>query len=72
MKTDQITVNTQASIRIGGSRIVYFDPFQIREAKPDARSTRCSICVRFNGVMADRFNCSLIMYFHPHYVFDLP
>lgn len=36
MRTDNITVNTQSSIRIAGSKILYFDPFQIAEAKKDA------------------------------------
>ena len=36
MNLDHITVNTQSSIRIEGSRILYFDPFQITEAKHDA------------------------------------
>lgn len=31
MKTDNITVNTQSSICIDGSKVLYFDPFQIRE-----------------------------------------
>lgn len=32
----QITVNAQSSIRIEGSRIVYFDPFEIEEVSRDA------------------------------------
>ena len=36
MNLDHITVNTQSSIRIEGSKILYFDPFQITEAKHDA------------------------------------
>lgn len=36
MNLDHITVNTQSSIRIEGSRVLYFDPFQITEAKHDA------------------------------------
>lgn len=36
MKLDHITVNTQSSIRIEGSKILYFDPFQITEEKHDA------------------------------------
>lgn len=31
MKTNNITVNTQSSICIDGSKVLYFDPFQIRE-----------------------------------------
>lgn len=31
MRTDNITVNTQSSICIDGSKVLYFDPFQIRE-----------------------------------------
>lgn len=31
MRTDNIRVNTQSSICIEGSRVIYFDPFQIRE-----------------------------------------
>ncbi len=31
MRTDIITVNTQSSICIDGSKVLYFDPFQIRE-----------------------------------------
>ena len=34
--TEHITVNTQSSIRIGGSVILYFDPFRIREEVHDA------------------------------------
>ncbi len=33
---NHITVNTQSSIRIEGSRILYFDPFQIMDSKHDA------------------------------------
>ncbi|MCM1416922.1 MAG: MBL fold metallo-hydrolase [bacterium] len=36
MNLDHITVNTQSSIRIEGSRILYFDPFQVKEAYYDA------------------------------------
>ena len=36
MNTEQITVNTQSSIRINGSRVLYFDPFQIRKETHDA------------------------------------
>ena len=36
MNTEHITVNTQSSIRIGGTRVLYFDPFQIREERHDA------------------------------------
>ena len=36
MKLEHITVNTQSSIRIGGSAIVYFDPFQIEDQAHDA------------------------------------
>lgn len=36
MPADNITVNTQSSIRISGSQILYFDPFQIRESRQDA------------------------------------
>ena len=36
MKLDHITVNTQSSIRIEGSKVLYFDPFQITETKHDA------------------------------------
>lgn len=36
MNLDHITVNTQSSIRIEGSKVLYFDPFQITEAKHDA------------------------------------
>lgn len=36
MDLNHITVNTQSSIRIEGSRILYFDPFQIRDSKHDA------------------------------------
>lgn len=36
MTLDNITVNTQSSIRIEGSRILYFDPFQIRSEAHDA------------------------------------
>ena len=36
MNLDHITVNAQSSIRIEGSKILYFDPFQITEAKHDA------------------------------------
>ena len=36
MNTENITVNTQSSIRIGGTRVLYFDPFQIQEERHDA------------------------------------
>lgn len=36
MDLNHITVNTQSSIRIEGYRILYFDPFQIRDSKHDA------------------------------------
>ena len=36
MNTDHITVNTQSSIRIAGSKVLYFDPFQISEPAHDA------------------------------------
>lgn len=36
MSYDQIQVNTQSSIRIEGSKTVYFDPFQIQTASHDA------------------------------------
>ena len=37
MNTDNITVNSQSSIRIGGSAaVVYFDPFQVKDAVHDA------------------------------------
>lgn len=36
MDLNHITVNTQSSIRIEGSRILYFDPFQIKDSKHDA------------------------------------
>ena len=36
MNLDRITVNVQSSIRIEGSKILYFDPFQMREAAHDA------------------------------------
>ena len=36
MNTDHISVNTQSSIRIEGSRILYFDPFKITAASGDA------------------------------------
>ena len=36
MSYDQIQVNTQSSIRIEGSKVVYFDPFKISEAPHDA------------------------------------
>lgn len=34
--TENITINTHSSIRIGGSKVLYFDPFQITEACGDA------------------------------------
>lgn len=36
MDLNQITVNTQSSIRVEGSKILYFDPFQIEIAGHDA------------------------------------
>ena len=36
MNTANISVNTQSSIRIGGSAVLYFDPFQIRGETHDA------------------------------------
>ncbi len=36
MNTEQIRINTHSSIRIEGSRTVYFDPFQIKEDPHDA------------------------------------
>ena len=36
MRLDNISVNTQSSIRIGGSSVIYFDPFQIAEDAHDA------------------------------------
>lgn len=36
MNTANISVNTQSSIRIAGTRILYFDPFQISEKPHDA------------------------------------
>lgn len=36
MNLNNITVNTQSSIRIAGSKILYFDPFQIKTAVHDA------------------------------------
>ena len=36
MNTENITVNAQSSIRIAGSKTVYFDPFRIEEARHDA------------------------------------
>lgn len=36
MNCDNIKVNTQSSIRIEGSKVVYFDPFQIGEEPHDA------------------------------------
>lgn len=36
MNLEHITVNTQSSIRIGGSKILYFDPFKISAASHDA------------------------------------
>lgn len=36
MNLENITVNTQSSIRIEGSNVLYFDPFQVTEAKHDA------------------------------------
>ena len=36
MNTANISVNTQSSIRIGGSAVLYFDPFQIKGETHDA------------------------------------
>jgi L-ascorbate metabolism protein UlaG (beta-lactamase superfamily) len=36
MNTANITVNTQSSIRIDGSKVLYFDPFQIASQSHDA------------------------------------
>lgn len=36
MNLINITVNTQSSIRIQGSKILYFDPYQIQTAAHDA------------------------------------
>ena len=36
MNTDRITVNTQSSIRIDGTAVLYFDPFEIRTEAHDA------------------------------------
>ena len=36
MDLSRITVNSQSSIRIEGSKILYFDPFQIEDAAHDA------------------------------------
>ncbi len=33
---EEITINTHSSIRIRGDRVIYFDPFQIREERHDA------------------------------------
>ncbi len=34
--TENITINTHSSIRIAGSKVLYFDPFEISEEKADA------------------------------------
>ena len=36
MNTTNKTVNTQSSIRIDGSKVLYFDPFQITSQSHDA------------------------------------
>ncbi|MDE7188024.1 MAG: MBL fold metallo-hydrolase, partial [Lachnospiraceae bacterium] len=36
MDLNHITVNTQSSIRIEGSGVLYFDPFQVETAAHDA------------------------------------
>lgn len=36
MDLSHITVNTQSSIRIEGSRVLYFDPFQVKTSSHDA------------------------------------
>lgn len=36
MNLNNITINTQSSIRIEGSKILYFDPFQIQDETHDA------------------------------------
>lgn len=36
MNLTHITINTQSSIRIAGSKVLYFDPFQVTDAAHDA------------------------------------
>lgn len=36
MNTDNITINTHSSIKVAGSKVIYFDPFEISEASRDA------------------------------------
>lgn len=36
LNTDNITINTHSSIRIEGSKVIYFDPFEIADDKHDA------------------------------------
>lgn len=36
INTDNITINTHSSIRIAGDKIIYFDPFEIKEENHDA------------------------------------
>jgi len=36
INTDNITINTHSSIRIEGSKVIYFDPFEISEKSGDA------------------------------------
>jgi len=36
MELKQVAVNEQSSIRIEGTKVLYFDPFQVKEAKHDA------------------------------------
>ena len=36
MNTENIAINTQSSIRIGGTKVLYFDPFQISTPSHDA------------------------------------
>ena len=36
ISTDNISVNMNSSIRIAGSQILYFDPYEIKEQKNDA------------------------------------
>ena len=36
MNTENNTINTHSSIRIAGSRILYFDPYEITESAHDA------------------------------------
>lgn len=36
MNTDNITINTHSSIKIAGSKTIYFDPFEINDESKDA------------------------------------